>query len=215
MKKTFNLLLKCDVKTCSVLLFGSLMMALGINLFIAPHNLAFGGITGLTIIIESLTGIPLYISNAALSTIVILVGWKELGAPFMVKTLVPTAILPFCLFITKPFAIFTVSLPIAAIAGAILMGMGIGSIILTGGSTAGPDTIGLILEKRINLPVTTTMLVIDSTVILCGLRIYGVSTAVCSVIVSILINLSVKFTMKLKSMNQPNQADRKVISSGT
>ena len=75
-------------KSIISLLAGSTILAIGINIFIVPHNLAFGGVTGMTIIIQSLLGLPISVSNIILSSIVICVGWLELGYKFMVKTII-------------------------------------------------------------------------------------------------------------------------------
>lgn len=183
---------KITHKSIASLLAGSTLLAIGINIFIAPHNLAFGGVTGMTIIIQSLLGIPISVSNLILSTIVICVGWLELGHKFMVKTIIPTVLLPLLLLLTTPFSRFAVSLPASAILGAITLGVGISLTMLAGGSTAGPDTIGLVLKKRFNIPITMTMLIIDILVILCGYRIYGLRTAIWSVGVAVIMNITVK-----------------------
>lgn len=181
------------------LLSGSLILAIGINLFIAPHNLAFGGVTGMTIIIQSLTGLPISISNLVLSAVVILIGWFELGREFMVKTIIPTAILPLFLFLTAPLSQLTTNFEISAIIGAVTVGIGVSLTMYAGGSTAGPDTIGLVFKKRFHIPITVTMLVIDISVISCGYRIYGLATAVWSIGVAILMNITVKFVRDILS----------------
>ena len=178
---------------------GSFILAIGINLFLSPHSLAFGGVTGTTIILQSLTGLPLFVSNLALSTIVILIGWFDLGHEFMVKTIIPTMILPLFLFLTTPLSKLAPSLELSAIIGAVTVGIGISLTMHAGGSTAGPDTIGLVLKNRFGIPVTVTMLVIDIFVISCGYRVYGLKTAAWSIGVAILMNLTVKFMRNILS----------------
>lgn len=189
-----NILSKTNKEELINLLLGAFILAVGINLFIAPHNLAFGGVTGMTIIIQSLTGLPIFISNLLLSVIVILIGWFELGYEFMIKTIIPTLILPVFLFLTAPLSRTTTNLSSSAIIGAITIGFGISLTMFAGGSTAGPDTIGLILKKRFRIPVTLTMIIIDTLVIACGYRVYGIKTAIWSIGVAILMNTTVKLS---------------------
>ena len=189
-----NILSKTNKEELINLLLGAFILAVGINLFIAPHNLAFGGVTGMTIIIQSLTGLPIFISNLLLSVIVILIGWFELGYEFMIKTIIPTLILPVFLFLTAPLSRTTTNLSSSAIIGAITIGFGISLTMFAGGSTAGPDTIGLILKKRFRIPVTLTMIIIDTLVIACGYRVYGIKTAIWSIGVAILMNITVKLS---------------------
>lgn len=188
----FDIFNKENQKSLVNLLLGSIILAISINLFIVPHSLAFGGVTGITIIIHSLTGIPIFISNLILSVAVIFVGWFELGHKFMVKTIIPTLILPLFLLFTTPLSNIVINLPLSAMMGAITVGIGVGLIMLAGGSTAGPDTIGLVLKKRFCIPITLTMFVIDVSVILCGYHVYGMKTAAWSIGVALLMNMTVK-----------------------
>lgn len=198
----YHALKKFNYETWIYLLLGSLILALGINLFIVPHSLAFGGVTGITIIIQSLTGIPLFATNLFISIIVIFVGWLELGREFMVKTVIPTAILPLFLFLTAPLSNLSLNLPLSAILGAVTVGAGISLTICAGGSTAGPDTVGLILKKRFQIPVTLTMMVIDIFVIICGYHIYGIYTAAWSIGVAILMNITIKLVRNILSKKE-------------
>lgn len=195
----FQVLSKKNKKDLACLLSGSVILAVGINLFIAPNNLAFGGVTGLTILIQGLTGIPIFMSNFILSFTVILLGWCELGREFMIKTIIPTLVLPFCLYLTAPLGKYTISLPVSAILGAVTVGVGVSLTIFAGGSTAGPDTIGIVVKKRLNIPITLTMLLIDILVIICGFSIYGVKVATWSVGVAVLMNITVKFMRNILS----------------
>ncbi len=42
-----------------ILLIGCFFMAISINMFLNPHNIAPGGLTGVSIIINTLTGFPI------------------------------------------------------------------------------------------------------------------------------------------------------------
>lgn len=184
-------------KTIIGLLCGSLLLAVGINLFIAPHNLAFGGVTGLTIIIQSLTDIPLPLSNLALSLLVMLIGWRVLGFRFFVKTIIPTLATPLWLWLTSGLSAFAPSIVISIICGALMMEVGVGLVMEIGGSTAGTDTIVLVIHKKINAPIPLMMKGIDVTIVLCGLYVYGWRTALFSIFVAIAMSEIVKRTMKL------------------
>lgn len=205
---------KVNCRAFLTLIFGTIFLAVGINFFIAPHNLAFGGVTGMTVIIQSTLGIPLYASNLLLSSLVILIGWLELGRTFMVRTLIPTFVLPVFLFVTAPLSTLTVGLAASAVLGAITVGIGISLTMYAGGSTAGPDTIGIILKNRFNIPTTLTMIAIDMTVIICGYHIYGIKTAIWSICVAILMNLTVKLTRDILSKKTVFRYYRKNVDKG-
>lgn len=206
----YNIISKKNLKDLANLLFGSLVLAIGINLFIVPHNLAFGGVTGVTIIIQSLSGFPIFASNLFLSVVIIFLGWIELGHGFMIKTIIPTLILPLFLFLTNPLTKLVINLPISAVLGGVTIGIGIGLTMLAGGSTAGPDTIALVLKNHFRIPITLTMLAIDLSVILCGYRVYGVETAAWSIGVAFLMNMIVKVMRGILSPKYFFDVDRNI-----
>jgi uncharacterized membrane-anchored protein YitT (DUF2179 family) len=179
------------------LVCGPLLLAVGINLFVAPHHLAFGGVTGLTIIIQSLTGIPLSISNLALSVLVMLIGWRCLGFEFFIKTIIPTLATPLWLWLTGGLSAIIPHIAVSIICGALTMGVGVGLVMSVGGSTAGTDTVALALHKKFKTPIPPMMKIIDISVILCGFYVYGWQTALFSVGVAIAMSEAVKRTMKL------------------
>jgi len=184
-------------KTLAGLVGGSFLLASGVNLFISPHNLAFGGVTGVTIVIQSLTGIPLAVSNLALSVLVTLVGWRVLGRNFLVNTLIPTFATSFFLWLTDGLTAYSPHTLISIPLGAITMGLGIGIVMAVGGSTAGTDTVALALNKKFNTSGTLMMKIIDTAVILLGFYIYGLQTSLCSVVVAVVMAETVKRVLKI------------------
>ena len=197
MKSDYDYYRYFNLKSILGLLVGPLLLATGINLFIAPHNLAFGGVTGLTIIIQSLTGIPLPLSNLVLSVLVMLIGWKVLGFEFFIKTIIPTLATPLWLWLTAGLTAVVPHITLSIVCGALMMGIGVGLVMSVGGSTAGTDTVALALHKKFKTPLPPVMKIIDTLVILGGFYVYGWKTALFSVFVAIAMSEAVKATMKL------------------
>ena len=186
-----------NFKSIAGMLLGPLLLALGINLFIAPHNLAFGGVAGLTIIIYSLTGIPLAVSNLILSIAVMLMSWKVVGFQFFVRTVISTLATPLWLYLTCGLGVYSPHIAISIICGTLLMGIGVGLVMSVGGSTAGTDTVAMALNSKFKTPIPPVMKIIDCAVILCGLFIFGWLTALLSAGVAIAMSETVKLTMKI------------------
>ena len=57
----------------------SIMMAISINVFTAPNGIAPGGISGIAIIINHFTGLPIGTLNLAMNIPLLLIGYKVLG----------------------------------------------------------------------------------------------------------------------------------------
>jgi len=182
------------------LCFGPMLLAAGIVLFIAPHQLAFGGATGLSIIVQSVTGLPIFLSTLVLSVLVLLLGWLTFGVRFLLKTLFPTLMTPLWLWLMAPLAGFSGPPIAAAMCGAILAGLGVGVVMVVGGSTAGTDTIALVVQKKWRtIPVERTMKMVDTSIILLGLSMYGIETALMSVVVAVIMAETVKKVIRFAS----------------
>jgi uncharacterized membrane-anchored protein YitT (DUF2179 family) len=137
--------------------------------------LAFGGVTGISIIMEELLGIPLNFTYYILSFALLLLGGFKKGKDFFFKTLFAITLISF-IFIPCTNSLRSVSLHIviAAISGAVLLGIGVGLILRFGGSTSGPDLVAALLKRFI--PEKYTMLIIDSIVFISGIIVFGFFT---------------------------------------
>lgn len=135
---------------------GSVIFCMAWTSFIIPTGLASGGLTGLCTIIEYATngaipmGIPYWIMNIGL----LIVGFLSLGRAFGIKTIY-VIILTSILFNVLPefealkyygFVENDEKL-LAALIGAALEAVGLGLVLLRGGSSGGTDIIAMIINK--------------------------------------------------------------------
>jgi|GEM_PF-6329232 len=125
-----------------------------------------------------------------------LVDAESNGRQFLVKTIIPTLLTLFYLWLTAPLHTIDPHIAISIFGGALVVGIGVGWVMAVGGSTADTETIALALHKKFNTPIPPTMKIIDVCVILCGLFVYGWQTALFSVGVAIAMSETVKLTMK-------------------
>ena len=81
-----------------LILMGSLLQALSLRLFLVPANLASGGISGLSQIINFYTGLPIGVMVLLGNVPLLLLGWRYLGGPrFAFRT--AFAVLSFSIFV--------------------------------------------------------------------------------------------------------------------
>ena len=168
-----------QVKNAALVFFGSVILAIGVGLFIKPFSLVTGGISGLSIAISSLlpaveldgVNMTMEICTALLTWVVFLLGLIFLGKSFALKTLISnvtfTLFLPVVTYVSeKGFggffdmrtyanfasdgALLDYSLPIiSAVFGGVIIGFGCALAFRGGGSTGGMDVIALIIAKYI------------------------------------------------------------------
>ena len=120
---------------------GGIVFCLAWEAFLIPNGIASGGLTGLCTIVQFATGFPVAISYIILNIFLLGVAFLVLGKGFGFKTI-------YCiLFTTLMFEILPHMEVLIPIIGGLIEAVGVGWIMLRGGSTGGTDVIALILNK--------------------------------------------------------------------
>lgn len=162
---------------------GVFLLAVGLNLFLEPNTIAPGGVTGFAIVLKQITNIPVYITNLLINIPLFIIGIIILGKNFGWKTLYATALLSLFLKII-PIEAVTTDLLLSSIFGGLVVGLGLGIVFKSGGTTGGTDLAGSILNKLFPaLSLASFMMAIDVLVVsFAGIVDKKVETSLYSVI---------------------------------
>jgi uncharacterized membrane-anchored protein YitT (DUF2179 family) len=192
-KSNRNFLKTITINSLGILL-GSLIYALGVNIFIQPNHIAPGGFIGIAIILNHFTpilkiGITIIVMNVPL----FLIGGKRLGKQFLLSSIVGTFLSSILIDITLPFVPEIKTDPIlAAIYGGFLMGAGIGLIFRFYGSTGGTDLLAQIVYDFTGLPFGQSLMLIDVIIIiLSGIVFKSVNIPLYSIIAEFVSNYAI------------------------
>lgn len=147
MKKKYNHVFTAINKVLLMIL-GSFLASVGLEIFLIPNNIIDGGITGISIISSYLTNLPLGLFIFILNLPFLFVGYKQIGKTFALSTLFSVICLSIGVSILHPIPGITQDILLATIFGGIILGIGIGLIIRNGGSLDGTEIIAIILDKR-------------------------------------------------------------------
>ncbi|MCC3865811.1 YitT family protein [Terrisporobacter petrolearius] len=151
-----------------ILMVGCLFMAVSINMFLNPHNIAPGGLTGVSIIINTLTGLPIWLINITFDIPLFLFAFRILGKKDASKTLLGIIFLTASLKITENLGNINVTndVLLSSISGGIVLGIALGLIFRINGSTGGTDLIGILANKAFSsLSVPTLMGFADGCIV--------------------------------------------------
>ena len=169
-----------------ILIVGCLFMGVSINMFLNPHNIAPGGLTGVSIIINTLTGLPVWLINLSFDIPLFLLAFRILGKKDATKTLLGIIFLTASLKITENLGSFQVTddVLLSTISGGIILGIALGLIFRINGSTGGTDLIGILSNKFFpSLSIPTLMGFADGfVVILSGIVSRNIEIALYSAI---------------------------------
>ncbi len=159
--------MKNAITSLFYIIFGTFVLALGINLFLLPQKLSTGGVSGIGTILKYLFGIPLSFTNLIINAILFVIGFRLLGKNSIIKTVVGIIALTAFLEITAEIPYIKCDKLSALIAGSVFVGLGIGVIIRQGASSGGSDFLALMLNKKIkHISVAKIIFAVDFIVVL-------------------------------------------------
>lgn len=165
-----------------LLLLGSAIAAVGLEIFLVPNNIIDGGVVGVSIISSYLTKLPLGIFTFVLNIPFLFVGYKQIGKSFVVSSLFSVA--TFSLFITvlHPVPGLTNDVLLATVFGGIILGAGVGLILRSGGSLDGTEIIAIIFSRRTFLSVGQIVMIINIVIFSLAALVLGWDRALYSML---------------------------------
>lgn len=158
-----------------LVVIGAFVLATGYALFIVPHNIVPGGIFGLSIVINHLTGLPVGLTAFAINIPLFLWGVKALGAKFGVKTALGMTLssifIDAIIYYMGDF-IVTKDILVSTIFGGVMTGFGIAIVFKGGATTGGTDIIARIANKYFNIQVGRMFLITDGMIVLSSVLVF-------------------------------------------
>lgn len=145
---------------------GSGIFALGFAMFLAPHQIGAGGISGLAVVINYY--LP-FLSVGVISLVVniplFIAGHKFVGRKFFWGSLAGMAISSVLIDLFALIPAVEAEPLVGAIFGGLMVGAGCGIVFMQGASTGGVDIIGRLLKYYFrNLSLGKLMLAVDMTI---------------------------------------------------
>ncbi len=161
---------------------GSAILALSMNIFLIPHKIAPGGVSGVATVLFYLSGqkIPVGVAMLAMNVPLFLAGLKVRGKHFIVRSIIGALLLSVIIDITEPwtssFADILLTdtvgsgshdLLLYALAGGVITGLGLGFVFKEEATTGGTDMAAALLARVFPwIPVGKILIILDGLVVL-------------------------------------------------
>ena len=164
---------KLKSSNCLILLAGSILQAIGIYNIHALSGVTEGGVLGLTLLLKHWFDISPAVSSLLLNLFCYLLGWRTLGKEFIGYSFVSICMYSVSYGICEQFPPLWPQIAdhplLAALAGALFIGIGAGLCVRAGGATAGDDALAMSFSHMFGLPIARIYLISDLTVLLLSL----------------------------------------------
>lgn len=161
---------------------GCLLTALSFNFFFIPNQIAPGGVSGIGTVIFHLFGLPVGVTMLVLNIPLFLIGIKQMGGSFGIRTLIATIMLSFMIDLIKVPPLTQDPL-LASIYGGVLMGTGLGLVFRMNATTGGTDLFAKLIHRYFPfISVGWVLFFIDFIVVVAAGIVFGPSQALYAVV---------------------------------
>lgn len=173
MKKFYSSEFKELFQKIILIVLGSLIIAIGVNLFIIPNKLLSGGISGIGLMLQYIFNIPMGVTILILNIPLLILSILKINKKFTMFTILGTISLSVFLIITAPLN--KVLAPVEesyrllyCIYGGVLSGIGSGIVFSNEGSTGGMDIVAIYAKKKYDIEVGMMSFIINFLIVAVG-----------------------------------------------
>ncbi len=143
---------RTNIRSGLFMTLGILSAGFGLKGFLIPGGLIDGGVTGISLLVKQETGIPFPILLLAINLPFILVGWKQIGKGFSIKSIVCIALLALVVAFVE-YPTITKDKVLIAVFGGFFLGAGVGLTIRGGAVIDGTEILAISLSRKRSISV--------------------------------------------------------------
>lgn len=168
---------------------GTFLMAVAYKSIYDSAQMVTGGFSGIGVIVRYLTegifpgGIPMWVTNIVLNTPLYITAYILIGKKFILQTLSGTVLLTVFLAILPSAPMADADYLLAAAAGGVSCGAGIGLVLKSGATTGGTDMLAVVICRYVRrYSVIRVMQLLDGAIIIAGILVFGIHVSLYAMI---------------------------------
>jgi len=163
------------LKKTIYIIFSVAIMSVSINIFLGPHNIAAGGLTGLSIILESAFGFNRSVVVLIFNMLILVCAFIFLGKRIFFNTVIGAAMLPIFMELVPKYTLVG-DVMLSMIVGSVLFGISVAILYANHASTGGTSIPPLILKKYFNINPSIGLFITDSIVVILTLFVFSIDS---------------------------------------
>ena len=183
-----------------MVLMGNVLYAFTVKFFVLQADLISCGTTGLALVVQQVSGIPVSWFVLFFNIAMLCLGWAVLGRKFAMTTVVSSLMYPILLELlnrTLGEVILTDNMLLNVVFAGLGLGLSLGIVLRAGASTGGMDIPPLILKKYFRIPVSASLWVFDLTIMLLQMFFHTGEDLLYGILLLIVISLTLNKVMLL------------------
>src|SRR5690554_4207018 len=179
-----------------MLTVGAILLAMSLELILAPNNLVDGGTTALSIMGAKMFGLPIWVFLLGLNGPILVITARALGKRFAWRTAYSNGVALLGLAFLRDFPAVTTSEVLIVLYGGLVMGLGVGIVVRNGGAIDGTEMLAVWANERFNIPVSTFLLSVNVVILSGAALLFGLESAMFSVAVFFLVTKVIDFVLE-------------------
>ena len=194
------------VKTVAGLVFGGVFLAFGLYHVHSLSGVTEGGLLGLNLLLEHWFNITPAITNFVFSAICYFIGFRMLGKDFILRSAVAAVSFSVSYRIFEQFdhlipQLYNMPL-VAALLGAVFVGVGTGVCVRCGGAVCGDDALAMCISRKLKVKIEYAYMVSDLLVLGLSLSYIPLKRIAYSLLTVFLSSKLVGLTERLGKKNE-------------
>jgi len=164
------------------IVLGSLLVGVGLEIFLVPNSIIDGGIIGLSILTAYLTNLPIGLFTFVFNLPFVIIGYRHIGRTFAVTTVVGVILMSVFVTLLHDVMPMTNDKLLAAVFGGVILGIGVGTIIRYGGSLDGTEIVAILFTRNTGFSVGEIVMFLNIFILSGAGFVFGWESAMYSLI---------------------------------
>lgn len=167
-----------------MIILGSAFSGVAFNLFIVPHKLLSGGISGISLILNYLFNANIGILFLVFNIPIFILGYKYVDREFVLLSIIGTVSFSFWVEFFSFFreSMIVPDVMLSCIYAGVLNGIGLGIVLKNRASQGGIDIIAVILKKYFSMNIGSTSMIINTFIVIVASFITNLNLAMYTLI---------------------------------
>ena len=183
------------------LIFGGAFLAFGLYHVHSLSGVTEGGLLGLNLLLEHWFSVSPAVTNFVGSAVCYFIGWRMLGRDFILRSAVAAGSFSLCYWIFERFphiypGLYELPL-LAALLGAVFVGVGTGICVRCGGAVCGDDSLAMAVSQKLGVKIEYCYMVSDLLVLGLSLSYIPLQRIAYSLVTVVLSSKLVGVTQRL------------------
>jgi uncharacterized membrane-anchored protein YitT (DUF2179 family) len=174
---------------------GVLSAGFGLKGFLLHNGFIDGGVTGISLLVNHVSGWALPLLLVLLNIPFLLLGWRSIGPGFSIRSMISIALLALALIVI-PYPVVTNDNVLVSVFGGFFLGAGIGLSIRGGAVLDGTEVLAIYLNRSSNLSVGDFILVFNICIFGVAAWLLSVETALYSILTYLAASKTIDFILE-------------------